>query len=99
MLNQFEDLIRRDMGEKFCVDCSQLIEGNVANHRIWTCENLTKHRRSIENQEWFKDFGKFDPDSKEATKHLLRLFERPGIFSLIKMMKKGFASEVFLLNK
>ena len=91
LLNQFEDLIRRDMGEKFCIECSQLIEGNVANHRILVCENLEKPRKTLEKLKWFEEISKLSPEYKITTKLILKAFERPGIYSMVKLLKKETA--------
>ena len=88
-LNQFEDKIRREMGEKFCLKCGDFIEGNIGNHLILQCSAMTQERRGFEDQEWFTEATEYDPVCKQATKSLLVRFERPGIFELLllKLLK------------
>ena len=87
LLNQFEDKIRRDMGEKFCNKCSNIIEGNVANHLVLDCEELEIARDDIRNEDWFREAIENEIVSTDSTKIILSRFEQPGIYGLIKFFK------------
>ena len=64
--------------------CSNIIEGNVANHLVLDCEELEIARDDIRNEDWFREAMENEIVSVEATKIILSRFEQPGIFGLMK---------------
>ena len=86
-LNQFEEKIRREMGEKFCLKCGDFIETNIGNHLVLQCSSLTQERYKFDNEEWFWEAMDHGVESRQATITILERFERPGIFEIIKLLK------------
>ena len=86
-LNQFEEKIRREMGEKFCLKCGDFIETNIGNHLVLQCSSLTQERYKFDNEEWFWEAMDYGVESRQATITILDRFERPGIFEIIKLLK------------
>ena len=74
-LNQFEELIRRDLGVKFCNDCKDLVEEKIIMHRLLRCKSLSSLRKTVQNETWFINLKRGQNDSMAATREILKSLE------------------------